>query len=219
LYGDVVEEIDFHTGRLLDALKRLDLEQDTLVIFTSDNGPWYDGSAGPLRGHKGQSFEGGFRVPFICQWKGTVPAGTTCAANTMNIDLFPTFMELAGLGLPKDRVIDGVSMAAQLRNPKAVLPARDMFFYHQGTLEAMRNDEWKFIREINHYVWPMPVNKFLGRLTPYSNGPLPLLFNLRTDPNEAYNLAHHHPQKVTEMGTRMADWESEMSKNRYGLMT
>lgn len=217
LYGDVVEEIDWHTGRLLDALKRLGLEENTVVMFTSDNGPWYDGSAGALRGHKGQSFEGGFRVPLLAQWKGTVPAGATCTANTMNIDLFPTFMDLAGMGLPKDRLIDGVSLATQLLNPKASLAQRDMFFYHQGRLEAMRRDEWKLIREINHYVWPMPINKFLGHLSPYSSGPLPMLFNLGSDPNEAYNLAHSFPDKVLELERGMAHWSAKMASNRYGL--
>lgn len=216
LYGDAVEEIDWNAGRLIDVLKRLNLDHNTLIIFTSDNGPWYDGSPGPLRGRKGQSFEGGFRVPFIARWVGKIPRGTVCDEMTMNIDIFPTMMALAGLGLPKDRSIDGTSMAPQLENPTAAMPPRDLYFYHQGTLEAMRSGEWKYIREINHYVWPMPVNKILGHLTPFSSGPLPLLFNVRSDPGEAYNLAHNYPERVAEMGLRMANWESALAKNRFG---
>lgn len=217
LYGDTVEEIDWNTGRLLDALRRLDLDRDTLMMFTSDNGPWYDGSPGVLRGRKGQSFEGGFRVPFIARWPAAIPAGTVCDALTVNMDLFPTMIALAGIQAPRDRIIDGIDIGAVLRDPTARLPGRDLFFYHQGVLEAMRAEEWKFIREINHYVWPMPINKLLGHLTPYSKGPLPLLFNVRNDPGEAYNLAMNHPDIVTAMGTRMANWEAQMRKDRFGL--
>ena len=109
-YGDAVEEFDWSTGEILAALERLGIADQTLVIVTSDNGPWFEGSAGDLRGRKGQSFEGGFRVPLVARWPGRIPAGTVAGVPAMGIDLFPTLLGLAGLGLPSDRVIDGTDI-------------------------------------------------------------------------------------------------------------
>ena len=219
LYGDAVEEIDWNVGRLMDTLRTNDLDTNTLVLFTSDNGPWYDGSPAGFRGRKGQSFEGGFRVPMIARWDGTIPRGRVCDALAMNIDLFPTITALAGLRLPTDRVIDGVSIANLLVHPDAPAsaPDRELYYYHSGALESMRSGDWKFIRNINHYVWPMPVNQKLGSLSTQTTGPLPMLFNLKTDPGEAYNLASRYPAKVQELAAAMARWEGGLKRNRLGL--
>ena len=109
-YGDAVSELDWSVGEVVRALHRLGIAEQTLVIVTSDNGPWYEGSAGGLRGRKGQSYEGGFRVPFVACWPGRIPAGSVSEVPAMNIDLLPTFLGLAGLSLPSDRVIDGVDL-------------------------------------------------------------------------------------------------------------
>lgn len=220
LYGDAVEEIDWNVGRLLDVLREERLDRNTLILFTSDNGPWYDGSPASLRGRKGQSFEGGFRVPMIMRWDGVIPRGTVSDAAAMNIDVFPTLMSVAGITLPSDRVIDGASLADGLRHPGAPEPnpSRVFYYYHSGTLESMRDGDWKFIRNINHYVWPMPVNEKFGSLSRQTKGPLPMLFNLSTDPGEAYNLASRYPDRVNAMTATMARWEEQMRTNRLGLL-
>ena len=102
IYGDVVEEIDFNVGKILSYLKEKGLAENTLVIFTSDNGPWYEGRPGPeCRGRKGQSYEGGYQVPLAARWPGRIPAGSRCDAATMNIDMFPTFWTWPGSGFPR----------------------------------------------------------------------------------------------------------------------
>lgn len=218
LYGDAVEEIDHGFGRLVEALKKHDLLANTLILFTSDNGPWYDGSPGALRGRKGQSFEGGFRVPLLARWDGTIPRGKVCDELAVNLDFFPTLLALAGLRGPRDRVIDGVSMVDLLTHPEvARAAAREMYFYHQGELESMRAGAWKLIRNVNHYVWPMPVNQKLGKMSNHTTGPLPMLFDLKTDPGEAYNLADRWPDKVSSLSKSMADWEARMTQNPLGL--
>ncbi len=217
LYGDTVEEIDWNLGRLMDALKSNGLERNTLVLFTSDNGPWYDGSPGVFRGRKGQSFEGGYRVPLIARWSGTIPQAQVCEALSMNVDLFPTILALAGVNLPKDRIIDGRSLTNLLLRPNALADPRELYFYHQGELESMRAGHWKFIQSINHYVWPMPVNRKLGKLSNHTTGPLPMLFDLRSDPGEAYNLAERYPERVAAMTAAMTHWNEKMSRSPLGI--
>jgi hypothetical protein len=119
-----VSEFDWSVGEIVAALQRLGLADDTLVVVTSDNGPWFEGSPGGLRGRKGQSYEGGFRVPFVAWWPGRVPAGSVSDVPAMNIDLFPTFLGLAGLALPADRVIDGVDLWPVLAGERADLGER-----------------------------------------------------------------------------------------------
>src|SRR5262249_3444443 len=124
LYGDVIEEIDWSVGQMLDTLKRLKLDQDTLVIFTSDNGPWlsygnHAGSAKPLREGKATAFEGGVRAPFVARWPGRIPAGAVNRQPAMTIDLLPTIARLAGAETPKDRIIDGLDIWPLLANERA----------------------------------------------------------------------------------------------------
>ena len=217
-FGDAVEEIDWSTAQILNLLSRLNLGRDTLVMFTSDNGPWYQGSPGGFRGRKGQSYEGGHRVPFIARWPGHIPAGQTCRQPAMNTDIFPTCLALAGLTLPKDRIIDGKDITGLLMEPESKSPDRYFYFYHQGELEGIRMGKWKYIRSINHYVWPMPVNKKLGTMSNYTTGPLPLLFNLDNDPDESYNLMNKYPEIGKKLATAMAEWERAMKANRLGRL-
>ena len=116
IYGDTVETIDWSVGEVLAALKANGLDENTLVVFTSDNGPWFEGSAGPFRDRKGSSWEGGLRVPFIARWPSVLPAGQKSDEPAMNIDLFPTLVGIAGGELPADRVIDGKDMLPLLRD-------------------------------------------------------------------------------------------------------
>ena len=165
-YGDVIEEIDENVGRILDALKEQGLDEKTLVIFTSDNGPWIQygfdaGSAGPLRGSKGTNMEGGVRVPFIARWPGQIPAGIVSSEIAANIDILPTFAQLSGADVPADRTIDGRSIWDLLTKPDATSP-RNSYFYYQGgmryraedgppkndpRLEAVREGPWKLFVE------------------------------------------------------------------------
>jgi len=216
IFGDTVEEIDWSVGRILDTLKENNLDSNTLVIFTSDNGPWYQGSPGEFRGRKGQSYEGGHRVPFIARWKGHIKPGSVCTEPAMNIDLFPTCLASAGLTLPDDRIIDGMDIRRLLIQENSKTPHDYFFFYHHGELEGIRAESWKYFRSINHYSWPMPVNKKFGSLISYTNGPLPLLFNLGIDPGESYNVIEKYPGKAREFENVMARWEKEMTDNPGG---
>jgi uncharacterized sulfatase len=217
LYGDVVQEIDWSVGRILDVLDETGVSGNTLVFFTSDNGPWYQGSPGPFRGRKGQAFEGGHRVPFLARGPGIGKPGTVCGALASNIDLFPTCLAAAGLALPEDRVVDGRDLSAVLAGDSDVSPHDFLYLYHHGKLEGVRSGVWKFFRETSHYTWPMPVNKKLGDLANHTAGPLPLLYDLSADPGEAYNLAQRFPEVVAELDAAMSRWEAEMASNPLGF--
>jgi uncharacterized sulfatase len=218
LYGDVVHEIDWSVGEILGGLDALGLSEETLVIFTSDNGPWYQGSPGPFRGRKGQAFEGGHRVPFLARAPGLIPPGSECRALASNLDLFPTCLAAAGVALPQDRVIDGADMTDLLAGRSTESPHDYLFLYHQGELEGVRAGDWKYFRETSHYAWPMPANKKLGHLNNHTQGPLPLLHNLKTDPSESYNLAGRHPEVVKRLEAAMTTWDSQMEANRVGFL-
>jgi uncharacterized sulfatase len=218
LYGDVVQELDWSVGQVLEALDSAGLAGNTLVLFTSDNGPWYEGSPGPFRGRKGQSFEGGHRVPFLARAPGRIPPGTLCETPAINLDLFPTCLAAAGRSLPADRTIDGRDITPLLTGAAGEPHHRHLYLYHQGDLEGIRAGEWKYFRSTSHYTWPMPVNKKLGGLANHTTGPLPLLHNLTLDPGEAYNLADRHPEVVAELEAALAAWEAEMKANPLGVV-
>lgn len=149
LYGDCVEEIDWSTGQILQALRRLKLDENTLVVFTSDNGPWLKqgkdgGSSGPLRDGKGTIFEGGMRVPGIMRWTGRIPAGSTCRELATIMDLLPTAARLSGAELKAHHVLDGKDILPLLESPASAKSPYEAFFYHnrQG-LNAVRSGKWK----------------------------------------------------------------------------
>jgi uncharacterized sulfatase len=219
LYGDTVEEIDWSTGEILESLRQKGLEGDTLVFFTSDNGPWFEGDAGHRRGRKGQSYEGGFRVPMIARYPGLIPAGTVCDEPAMNIDFFPTLLALAGVGLPKDRMIDGKDIAPLLAGSQDPPKREAFYFYHLDELEAIRVEKWKYMRNIHHYVWPAPIDKPDTLLGKYSKGKLgrwPLLHDLALDPNESYNLIDTHPEIGQKLNEKMKAWEESLRENPRG---
>jgi uncharacterized sulfatase len=218
IFGDTVEEIDWSVGQILGTLKKLGLEQNTIVMFTSDNGPWYQGSPGGLRGRKGQSWEGGQRVPLIARWPAQIPPGTVCNQPAMNIDLFPVCLKIAGLLLPTDRIIDGRDITGLMTTPASESPHEMFLFYHNGELESLRSGKWKYVRDISHYTWPMPLNKKLGKMDEHTRIDLPMLFNLEQDPGEAYNVANRHPEITQELGKMMRDWETQLGENPRGLL-
>jgi len=146
LYGDVVEDLDRSTGRILDALAELGLEENTLVLVTSDNGADYLGSSGPFRGRKGETYEGGMRVPMIARWPGRIPAGVVAGGIGMNIDVFPTLLGLAGLPLPKDRIVDGEDLGGFLLRGEPS-PHDHLFYFPTvgAAPDAVRDGRFKYL--------------------------------------------------------------------------
>lgn len=193
LYGDVVEEIDWSVGRITSLLRELNLHERTLVVFTSDNGPWLTeglegGSAGLLRNGKGSTWEGGMRVPCITWWPGNVPAGRVNTTPATTMDLFATAVDLAGGELASDRTYDGVSLKPLLRGSNEAV--RDVVFFYRGTqLRAVRHGPWKA-----HFVTQEP---YSGQ-PPEHHDP-PLLYQLDKDPSEVFNVAAEHPEALTEI--------------------
>jgi arylsulfatase A len=219
IFGDAVEELDWSLGEIMKCLERNGIEDNTIVIFTSDNGPWYNGSPGSFRGRKGQSYEGGYRVPFIVKWPGRTRAGMVCSEPAMNIDLFPTLTAAAGLALPSDRIIDGANIGGLITGREAKSPHDALYFYHYEELEGMRRDNWKYFRSINHYTWPQPVDKkstFMGKIAKGNFGDWPNLFRLDVDEGECYNQAARYPDVCRGMETAMEKWERQVAANPRG---
>lgn len=191
-YGDVVEELDWSVGQVLDTLRREKLDRRTLVIFSSDNGPWlsYDhhgGSAGPLREGKGSTWEGGLRVPGIAWWPGRIPAGVVQHEIATTLDLLPTLATLAGAPLP-DRPLDGVDLTPLLFGTGGV--TRPVFCYYRGaTLYAARLGPWKAHFFTRSGYGPDPV----------ATHEPPLLFHLGEDPGERWNRAAAQPEVLASL--------------------
>jgi arylsulfatase A len=183
LYGDVIEELDDRTGQILDKLRALGLEEKTLVIFTSDNGPERktSGTAAPLRGTKHTVFEGGLRVPCISWWPGHVPAGRVCDEFVSNLDVLPTLAELAGVKASIDRTLDGFDITSVLlgkadaHSPRTTLYS--LYGYAKNRRESIREGRWKL-----HVATP------------------PQLYDLGTDLAESTNVATQHPDRVRQLG-------------------
>lgn len=204
LFGDVIEEIDDTVGRILDTLERLELDESTLVIFASDNGPWltygdHAGSAAPLREGKGTSFDGGVGVPFVARWPGRIPAGTVVREPAMTIDLLPTIALLAGAPLP-ELPIDGKDIRPLLLgDPGATSPHDALFFYWGRHLQAVRSGRWKlhFPHEYRSLDGPAGSGGMPSRYTQRSIGLS--LFDLEADRSETTDVASEHPDVVKRL--------------------
>jgi arylsulfatase A-like enzyme len=205
LFGDVLEEIDWSVGQLLEALAQHQLEQDTLVIFSSDNGPWlsygnHAGSALPLREGKATAFEGGTRVPFVARWPGKIPAGKVCREPAMTIDLLPTLAALAGTSLPA-HPIDGLNIWPLLSGVRgAPTPHEALYFYWENELHAIRSGRWK-LHFAHSYHQPDP--RGAGGAPGQMKQPRmpPALFDLQTDIGETRDVAARHPDVVHRLET------------------
>lgn len=193
LYGDVVQEIDHGIGEIIKTLKKLEIDKNTLVVFTSDNGPWlsyqdHGGSAGLLKDGKGTTWEGGMRVPGIFWWPGKLKPGIVSDIGS-TLDLFTTASSLADIEIPADRVIDGVDLSPVLFGKEK--SERDNIIYYRGqTIYAARKGAYKV-----HYITQTSYVKDTKKVI-YDN---PLLFNLEEDPSEKYNIANEHPEIVKEI--------------------
>jgi uncharacterized sulfatase len=208
-YGDVIETIDWSTGQVLDELRAQGLERTTLVIFTSDNGPWMEmpprmltdprvvrtdaGSAGPLRGSKGMSWEGGTRVPFLARWPGRIPAGSVSSELATALDVLPTIAGFTGGRLPARRVIDGNDIRALLEG-KGPSPDEWFFYFSSGSgrPEGVRDRRWK-----------------LHMTFPEKGEPVAALYDLLLDPGERFDVAGEHADIVARLHERLRQFARE----------
>jgi arylsulfatase A len=202
LYGDIVEELDWSVGQILDKLKSLDLDKNTLVLFFSDNGgtrstDTYEVSNEPLRGRKGSMFEGGFRVCSLAWAPGVIPAGSECSEITTSMDLLPTFANLSGATVPADRIIDGKNITPLLEGqPNAKTPHDAFFFHRTKNLYAVRSGPWKlFVKAYNY-----------GNETVKAG----TLYNLREDIGETTNVSSKHPDVVTRLEKLAEDSRTDL---------
>ena len=232
LYGDAVEELDWSVGEILRALDERGLRENTLVIFTSDNGAWYEGSTEGLRGRKGMPFEGGQRVPMIASWPHRIPPGKTVDNPAMNIDVFPTVLGLAGLSVPSDRIVDGRDLWEVMTADTAPDPHDALLFFHDKVIDGVRSGPWKYYRYVNRYVWPIPLDEpstFPGQraaaytYTDEKTGKtiqlitkFPMLFDLRIDRGESYNVADRYPDDARRMLGFIEKWEQDFFANPRG---
>jgi arylsulfatase A-like enzyme len=209
-YGDWVEEVDWSSGRVLDALCALKLDMRTLVLFTSDNGPWLTqgkdgGVAGPLRGGKGSTWEGGVREPTIAWWPGRIAAGTACDAMMSEMDVLPTLLKLAGGTLPGDRVIDGRDIWPLLTGQGRQSPHEALFYFKGDRLEAVRSGPWKLA------IVPQGGKPALPKRPPG-----PRLYNLDADIGETTDVAARHPDVVQRLQGYIRQMDGDLGATDRG---
>jgi arylsulfatase A len=213
-YGDWVEEADASTGRILDTVRELKLDEKTLVVFTSDNGPWLTqgkngGEAGPLRGGKGGTYEGGVREPTIVWWPGHIAAGSSSDAVAGNIDLLPTFVKLAGGAVPADRKIDGADLAPLLLGKTKESPREAHYYFNGNRLEAVRSGPWKLAiaQQSENIGKPKEPEK-----EPF----VPKLYNLDTDIGEKTDVAAEHPDVVKRLQEFVTKMDADLGAAKQG---
>jgi len=199
VYADVVQELDWSTGQVMAALNANGLDSNTLVMFSSDNGPWYQGSQGKLRGRKGETYEGGMREPFIARYTGVIPSGIGCTALATTMDILPTVARLGG-AQPPPNPLDGVDIWPIATGDRAEVD-RDVFLYFDSVyLQCARLGRWKLhMTRYNTKAWsPLPPG---GRV----NLPLPRpeLYDVVSDPQESYDCAPSHPAIVADIRARV----------------
>jgi arylsulfatase A-like enzyme len=216
LYHDWVEEVDWSVGQVLDTVRELGLSDRTLVVYSSDNGPWMrkttnDGNAGPLRGAKGSTYEGGVREPTLAWWPGHVPAGSAVDAITANFDLLPTFVHLAGGMVPSDHPIDGRDISGLLLGRSHDSPHETHYYFDANTLQAVRSGPWKLaIVPQSECVVGQPQVKRRGEFF------TPALYNLEADIGERTNVAAAHPEIVQQLQKLVGKVDADLGTNELG---
>ncbi len=205
-YGDCVEEIDWSVGEILKKLKEHNLTENTLVIFTSDNGPWFEGSPGFHRGRKGNTFDGGQIVPMIASWPRKIPKGQDIEIAAMNIDFFPTFLKIAGIPLPQDRKIDGVDILPVLRGELEQSPHEALYFIYTNKPMGIRSpDNYKYFerhKSENGKYWMAKQG--------------PFLFDLNNDQNESYDVQNLYPDIAQKLAEKLQEEQHQMETNPRG---
>jgi len=196
-YGDVVTEVDSIVGRLFKKLQELGLDRDTLVMFTSDNGPWFEGSTGGLRDRKGgAAFDGGYRVPFIARQPGVIPTGVKSDAIAMGIDILPTLARLAGKDIPGGTQLDGRDISDVLLHGKPS-PHEALVLFDDETVVGIRTQNWKYVT----------AGYYRGFRFPYKLGGYDELYDMRRDPSESYSVAKEQPEVLADMKRRLEEAE------------
>ena len=196
-YGDTIEEIDWSVGEIMKALRKNNLDENTLVVYTSDNGPWKlkggrGGSANPLRGYKFQTYEGGMRVPCIMHWKGKIPPGSSCDEIAATIDLLPTIAGLSGVELPNDRTIDGKNIWPLISGKEGAKTPHEIYFFYKGkSLESARQGKWKLRRS--------------GKKSQSIE-----LYDLASDISESNNLAQENEALTNEIIQKMNSFDEKL---------
>ena len=196
-YGDVVEEVDVNVGRLIAKLKTLGLDNDTLVIVTSDNGPWFEGSTGGLRDRKGgAAWDGAYRVPLIARQPGRIPAGLINTSMSMNIDLLPTLMAWTGSRLPAAE-LDGQDISPLLTTRNAASPHDELILFVDETVAVVRSQRWKLAARSFY-------RSILAPLDRMDRDDWEVLVDLENDPEEAYDVSSRYPEVLADMRARVA---------------
>lgn len=202
LYGDVIEELDWSVGEVLKALKRFGLDRDTIVFFSSDNGPWYQGSAGPLRGRKGWTYDGGVREPGIIRWPGRIRAGRVSDEPISTVDFFPTALELAGESNPASasrQPLDGKSVVSFLLGKESQPPENLYLFFDGPYLQTARAGRWK----IHVARWDIPRYTAASGQQKNVRLPKPELYDMSVDIGESYDVAPAYGSIVSELRARI----------------
>lgn len=231
-YGDAVEEFDHSVGAILNHLDSLNLTENTIVVVTSDNGPWFEGNACGLRGRKGNVFEGGYRVPFIIRYPKKIKEARKTDVPAMGIDLLPTLVAEAGVSVPKDRVIDGMNLFEILEDTSntGIAHDRPLFFFHDYAFEAVRMGDWKYLETNYSYTWPIPLEhpsyvtkEFVSKYSPADSDTAinrldnwPKLYNLKDSPHESYNLHSRNEAKSEEMQRVLSEFRKDFENNPRG---
>jgi uncharacterized sulfatase len=210
LYGDVVEELDWSTGAVLEALERSGVADNTLVIVSSDNGPWFQGSPGGIRGRKFDAFEGGMRVPLLVSWTGQIEPARVDEEPVVGVDLFPTVLEILGLPQPPDRVIDGQSLLGRLQGQETDGHG-PVWFSQVGHLRAVREGRFKY-----HDRHSVPFGNPADFRVAFHVAKGPWLFDLETDPDESYDLTERHPEVARRLGRIFEAHRRELESNPRG---
>jgi arylsulfatase len=201
LYGDVVEEIDWSVGEVMRALKQNGLDRDTIVMCSSDNGPWYQGSPGKLRGRKNTTYEGGVREPFIARWTGHIPPGRVCDGLASMMDVFPTVAKLCNAALPA-KPLDGIDIWPMIHGDVASIDRPPLLYFDNWDLQCARSMNWKLhvARHNTAAYTPAPPGGRHSFILPK-----PELYNLASDPDESYDVAPENPQVVEQIQAKIAE--------------
>ncbi|MBS1823564.1 MAG: sulfatase [Acidobacteria bacterium] len=229
-YGDAIEEIDWSVGEVLRALKETGKDRNTVVVFTSDNGPWlavgedtYNhnergtkevgdvGWAGLLKGGKSSTYEGGVRVPTVARWPGVFPAGKTTAELASVLDIYATFVSMAGGTIPESRKIDGVDITSLLKGGRTS-PRHELFYYSHDTIQCVRQGPWKL------RIAPVGADGVTKKAYGATTGEMVTeLYNLDTDPSERFNRAAKEPEIVARLSSRMKQFDDALKATRLPL--
>ena len=210
IYGDVVEELDWSTGEIIAALERNGLFDNTLIVFTSDNGPFFEGSTAGLKGGKGNTWEGGYRVPFILSWPAVVTEGRTVEAIATNIDIMPTIADILDLQ-PKAEILDGESLRPLLDGDD-VLPERYVYYFNNEAVVGLRDQNWKYLTH-TYYTGSIGAFEKFDQLPGFESS-YDMLFDAHGVDGESYSLADRNPEAVARMKRQLAHAREEFDALR-----